>query len=135
MECIENCCRVCLTTEEEGVKFSLVDTITLRKISTIYKFSTPIDQQKTKVPLIICKQCEKDVSTAWNLFNRIEDAGDYFYEKQKNDAGKSNSGKRNLKRTRDVSSSIIYECDACKIAFKDMKSLNEHMASHNGMFF
>jgi hypothetical protein len=131
MNFIENSCRVCLTTEEEGVKFKPIDIEIAKKISTMYKLP-PIDLQ-SEVPFIICEQCENNVKTAWQVFNRVQDAGDYFeyFSKQKN-AGKVKE--RRPKPVKKDLPGVIYECDACKIGFKDMKSLNKHMANHNGKF-
>lgn len=141
MEFIENSCRVCLTTEEDDEKFKKIDVSIAKKIYKIFKI------QLKPSSSLICKQCECDIETSWTVFNRLHDAGDYyeFHEKQKSTETLSRPGngkeskvsvepkeKRTKPLGKNVSSGVVYECDACKATFKNMQFLNWHMASHNG---
>lgn len=73
MELIKNSCRICLTTDEYQ-KFQSFETGAeiLKKIFDVYKLEI------NKCPVLICENCQADVDIAWNVYNRIHDATDFF---------------------------------------------------------
>mgnify|MGYP002655340749 CR=1 FL=1 len=127
MSLIHSSCRICLTTDEDKVfkTFKKGSQLYL-KILTVYKLNAVANRSYS----LICPNCEKDVIAAFNVYNRIRDANEFFNHQNKLMKVTEPAKK---KVTFSVSSTI-FECGRCSDAFKSMEELNKHLTKHYGKF-
>lgn len=142
MEDISSLCRICLTTEEDD-KFKPIAMDLAEKIKILFKVDV---FSNDTAEAIICRQCETDVYTSWDVFDHIRDADDFlsYHSKvrKKADAKRkqlNNVNKPKPKRPKKAASKphVSFECDACEVSFDSYQALNEHISGHNlrGIYF
>lgn len=101
-------CNVCIAPEEEGDSFRSIDSddAIAEKIETVFKL-------KLSETAKICQRCEKEVETAYDVYNRIFDAKDYF---------------EHLKSETDVAK-VFFECFHCSEVFTELDKFEAHIES------
>lgn len=72
---------------------------------------------------VICRKCDADIEAGWRTCSRILDARDYF----------ESLGEQKKAATKPApkTSKVVYECDGCLATFKNIKSLEAHIAEHD----
>jgi ribosomal protein L44E len=126
------CCRVCLTTEED-VKFHDIEEETYTTIVALFKIKISFEPSN-----IICKQCERDINTAWIVSNRLQDASEFLdlqsklktRKRVRNLKGNPEKAKQSRRARKKEMEPITFECDNCQKTFDNMKSLDDHMKGH-----
>lgn len=114
METEEKCCRLCITTDEDNA----FEPLSAEILKAVADLNITIADTTTGV---ICAKCKADVEAARKVCNRILDASEYFKIQQ------ATQKIEPVPKT----SKIVYECDACSATFKNIESLEAHIAAHN----
>lgn len=115
MEEEESFCRFCLTFDD-GSGFKPLSEEILKKVAGL-------NIAIVDATGVICRKCNADIETAWRTCNRILDAQDYFESLSEQQKAATKPAPKTSK--------IVYECDCYLATFKNIKSLEAHIAEHD----